>query len=44
VEQVCQIEHYRSELRKTGRELDAETAAQEWIEHYSNQFSKTFAG
>lgn len=43
VEQVCQIEHYRSELRKAGRELDRETAAQEWIERYSDQFSETFS-
>lgn len=42
VEQVCQIEHYRRELLRDGRDLDSETAAQEWIERYSNQFSKTF--
>jgi len=44
VEQVCQIEHYRRELIREGRELDSETAAQEWIERYSNSFSEDFSG
>lgn len=39
-EQVCQIEHYRRELSKAGRELDAETAAREWIALYSRQYSQ----
>ncbi|TNE81254.1 MAG: PilZ domain-containing protein [Gammaproteobacteria bacterium] len=43
VEQVCQIEHYRQALLKDGRELDSETAAQEWIARYSHQFFKTFS-
>ncbi len=39
VEQVCQIEHYRREVRhREGRELDAEAAAQEWIARYADQF------
>ena len=43
VEQVCQIEHYRRIQRQSGRELDSESAAREWIERYSQQFSKTFS-
>lgn len=39
LEQVCQIEHYRRELLRKGRALDRETAAYEWIEQYSDQFS-----
>lgn len=39
VEQVCQIERYRlSVLGSEGRELTAEEAAQEWIEHYAEDF------
>ncbi|MBL8423886.1 MAG: hypothetical protein JNK06_10380 [Candidatus Accumulibacter phosphatis] len=39
VEQVCQIEHYRREVRRRERrELDAEAAAQEWIARYADQF------
>jgi len=44
VEQVCQIEHYRRELRGTGRELDAESAAYEWINRYGREFSDIFSG
>ena len=44
VEQICQIEHYRRELRREGRELDAETAAQEWINHHAEEFSEIFSG
>ena len=44
VEQVCQIEHYRRELRREGRELDAETAAHEWISHHAKEFSEIFSG
>lgn len=44
VEQVCQIEHYRRELRRDGRELDVETAAREWIKHYGKEFSDIFSG
>lgn len=39
VEQICQIEHYRKDvLRREGRELDGETAAQEWIARYAAVF------
>jgi hypothetical protein len=44
VEQVCQIEHYRCELRRKGRELDAETAAHEWINRFGKEFSDIFSG
>lgn len=44
VEQVCQIEHYRQELRRDGRELDSETAAMEWIDRFGRQFAEIFAG
>ncbi|SDW28104.1 PilZ domain-containing protein [Marinobacter mobilis] len=44
VEQVCQIEHYRRELRSRGRELDSETAAREWIERFGSQFADIFSG
>lgn len=44
VEQVCQIEHYRQELRRDGRELDSETAAREWIERFGSQFAEIFSG
>lgn len=43
LEQVCQIEHYRRELLRQGRSLDLETAAHEWIEQYSDQFSETLS-
>ena len=39
IEQVCHIEHYRSEIkRKEGRELSAEDAAREWISRYAGDF------
>lgn len=44
VEQICQIEHYRRELRREGRELDAETAAHEWINRHAKEFSEIFSG
>jgi hypothetical protein len=44
VEQVCQIEHYRQELRRDGRELDSETAAREWIERFGSEFAEIFSG
>jgi len=44
VEQVCQIEHYRRELRRAGRELDIEAAAREWIERFGSQFAENFSG
>ncbi|MDC0661409.1 PilZ domain-containing protein [Marinobacter sp. SS21] len=44
VEQVCQIEHYRQELKRDGRELDSETAAREWIARYGSEFARVFAG
>ena len=44
VEQVCQIEHYRRELRRTGRELDSEAAAREWIDRFGSQFAENFSG
>lgn len=43
VEQVCQIEHYRQELRRDGRDLDSETAAREWIERFGSQFAEIFS-
>ncbi|EXI66621.1 MAG: hypothetical protein AW08_02526 [Candidatus Accumulibacter adjunctus] len=39
VEQVCQIEHYRQQVRRDeGRLLDAEAAAREWIERHAASF------
>jgi hypothetical protein len=39
VEQVCHIEHYRTEVHATeGRELTSEEAAREWIERKGLQF------
>ena len=39
IEQICHIEHYRSEvLRTQGRELSAQEAAAEWISKYANDF------
>lgn len=43
VEQVCQIEHYRQELRREGRELDSEAAAREWIDRFGGQFAEIFS-
>ncbi len=44
VEQVCQIEHFRQELCREGRELDSEAAAKEWIERFGSQFADMFSG
>lgn len=39
VEQICHIEHYRSEvLEAEGRELTSEEAAREWVEKYAADF------
>lgn len=39
VEQVCHIEQYRREiLRKEGRRLTSEQAAEEWISRYAASF------
>ena len=35
--QICHIDAYRRRQRKTGRELDADTAASEWIERHARQ-------
>jgi len=42
VEQVCHIEHYRSEVHFIeGRELSSEEAAQEWVSKYASEFPAT---
>ena len=39
VEQACQIEHYKREvLKKEGRVLNGEEAAEEWIAKFADQF------
>ena len=39
VEQVCHIEHYRSEvLEQEGRVIDSEQAAKEWVDKYAAEF------
>ncbi len=39
IEQVCYIEHYKREIRRTqGRILTGEQAAQEWINKYAKNF------
>jgi hypothetical protein len=44
VEQVCQIENYRREVKKfEGRELDSEEAAVEWIGAYAADFNRRFS-
>tara|TARA_R110001592_G_scaffold59660_13_gene181124 strand:+ start:5431 stop:5568 length:138 start_codon:yes stop_codon:yes gene_type:complete len=44
VEQVCQIENYRREVKKReGRELDPEEAAVEWIAAYAEDFNRRFS-
>lgn len=41
VEQMCQIEHYRRQVRDTeGRELTSEEAALEWIGQYAADFPR----
>jgi hypothetical protein len=44
VEQVCQIESYRREVKlRDGRELDPEEAAIEWIAAYAEDFHRRFS-
>lgn len=39
IEQICHIEHYRSEVqRQQGRTLSSEEAAKEWIVRYAGEF------
>ena len=39
IEQICQIEHYRKEVKLVeGRDLSAEEAASEWISRYAGDF------
>ncbi|MDH3537570.1 MAG: PilZ domain-containing protein [Gammaproteobacteria bacterium] len=39
IEQICHIEHYRQEVRRTeGRELNSQEAASEWISKYAGDF------
>jgi protein-tyrosine phosphatase len=38
VEQICQIEHYRTTLELQGRKLNIEDAAIEWISYYAAEF------
>ena len=39
VEQICHIEHYKSEvLAREGRHLDGEQAAREWIQKFAHGF------
>jgi len=41
VEQLCQIEHYRREVReREGREISSEEAALEWIRQYAADFPR----
>lgn len=43
VEQLCQIEAYRREIRACdGRELDGEQAAREWIKRFADDFNRRF--
>lgn len=42
VEQLCQIEQYRRQVLRDGRELDSEQAAREWIALYAREFSESF--
>jgi len=39
VEQVCHILQYQQQQRETGRELDFEAAAAEWISRYAAEFA-----
>lgn len=42
VEQVCQIERYKREVReREGREIDGDAAAQEWIQKNAAGFPRT---
>ena len=39
IEQICHIEHYRSEVaRNEGRELSSQDAAREWIARFAGDF------
>jgi hypothetical protein len=39
IEQICHIEHYKSEVLATeGRRLDGEQAAREWIHKFAGEF------
>ena len=39
IEQICHIEHYRSEVeRLEGRKLSSQEAASEWISRYAKDF------
>lgn len=39
IEQICHIEHYRSQVRQQqGRKLSGEEAATEWIDLYAAEF------
>lgn len=38
VEQVCEIERYREEVARSGRVIDAQQAAAEWIAKHAEQF------
>ena len=38
VEQICQIEKYRNQLKRQGRILNSEEAATEWINCYAAEF------
>ncbi len=41
VEQVCHIEHYKTEVReKEGRQLSGEQAAEEWILKFAKDFPR----
>ncbi len=41
VEQVCHIEHYRSQMKiDKGIELSSEQAAMQWISKYAHEFPK----
>ena len=39
IEQICHIEHYRTEVeRQEGRKLSTDEAAKEWISQYAGDF------
>ncbi len=39
IEQICHIEHYRTEIAIVeGREITSEEAAEEWIKRYAGEF------
>lgn len=41
IEQICQIEHYKKEIReKEGRTLNGKEAALEWIRKYAGSFEE----